>query len=406
MALNGKIFTIADPNTEKLSELLGQLGTLLGVGRRADGRHYLADMCQAGSINKWAKYKPERWPSWTGLTEAQRAQNCYGFDISDLFNTDAAATLDAAIANGAAYAYLAPQGGSASPNRIRDFDNYNHKAERPYRYTQFTEPTNPNNWIDVYMSVNAEILLSQIAPTEIGTDVSKFKIAAIYRRRGTTAIDASFATSSEGGYATIAHIEAGEQPVLRFIFGTKGTYDIVLAITDAESADEEDMNWLYLPDAVFTATYDPDAVSFTFGYAEDSGFVGRDSNGKVISDTTTEVDTVTMILSISGDKALVGTLLVELCEKDGSSYDEIMSYTNSWNIAAGGETTFSNTFTNIASIFGEPYTDKIYVRAKITYKETTAESYDTRYFNFLTEAVSTTEQTPVSLKEIIDTMGW
>lgn len=394
-------------STEGSGITLWEIAQCLGDYRvNTEGRRDLGMLCTSPKINKWAKYKPERYQTWGVLEDAQRAQNCYGFDISTLFNTDAESTLEAAIANGAAYPYLVPQGGTSSPFRYLDFDGYNHKAERPYRYTQFNEPTDPNNWIDVYLSANAEVLLSQLAPTEIGADVTQFKIVAIYRRQGTTAINASFATSSEGGYATISHIEAGEQPILRFIFGTKGTYDIVLAITDAESADEEDMNWLYLPDAVFTATYDPDAVSFTFGYTEDNGMVGRSSSGAVISDTTTDVYSVTMDLHISGEKALTGTLVVELCEKDGSDYNALSTYSKSWTLTAGGTVDFTNTFANIYSTFGEPRIDKIYVRGTMTFKEPTAESYDTRYFNFATEAISATEQAPASLKEIIDAMGW
>lgn len=55
---NGNKFTMNTPNTEKLGSLLSQLGGILGVGRRSDGKFYLADMCTASSINKWSKYKP------------------------------------------------------------------------------------------------------------------------------------------------------------------------------------------------------------------------------------------------------------------------------------------------------------------------------------------------------------
>ena len=55
---NGNKFTMNTPNTEKLGELLGQLGTLLGVGKRSDGKYHLSDMCIASTVNKWAARKP------------------------------------------------------------------------------------------------------------------------------------------------------------------------------------------------------------------------------------------------------------------------------------------------------------------------------------------------------------
>ena len=55
---NGNKFTMNTPNTEKLGDLLSRLGAILGVGRRSDGKFYLADMCTASSINMWAYYKP------------------------------------------------------------------------------------------------------------------------------------------------------------------------------------------------------------------------------------------------------------------------------------------------------------------------------------------------------------
>ena len=60
---NGNIFTIAASNEQTTTELFTELGTLLGVAKRSDGKYHLADLCQAGSINRWSKNKPFRHSS-------------------------------------------------------------------------------------------------------------------------------------------------------------------------------------------------------------------------------------------------------------------------------------------------------------------------------------------------------
>lgn len=66
------------PNTEKLGDLLSQLGGILGVGRRSDGKFYLADMCQASSINKWAiKPIPLKDSAGNDVTDNAYTKNRY-----------------------------------------------------------------------------------------------------------------------------------------------------------------------------------------------------------------------------------------------------------------------------------------------------------------------------------------
>ena len=378
----------------------GDVATALGESSLDIGT-----LCTSLKIQKWSRNKPERHPTLGILTEDQRKQNFFGFDISEIFNTDAESTLEAAIENRGEYPYLEPIGGESSPFRILDFDGYNHSAERPYKYKQVNNPGDAYNWFDIYMSEKAEILLSEIAPTQIGVDIKNFKIALIYRKKNTTSINVAFA-KMEGDYATLSTVDEGESPIIAFNLTDKGEYDCVMAITDASSKDDEDTNWLYLPDAVFKATYNPDFTSFTFGYSDDYGMVGKNSIGRVISDTLTEVYTVKMALGLSGSDALSGNLTVELLEKDGSDYSVISTYSNAWSKSAGGYVSFEHVFNNISSAAGEPYIDKIYVRAELQYKKPTEESYSRRYFNFLTEQLSATRQTPLTLKEIIDEFQW
>lgn len=122
MAVNGYIFTMADANTETVSELHGQLGGLLGVGRRSDGYFHQADFFNATTINPFAKYKAQNHEAWTNPwgTGDNIRRNAHwgltGLDIctkASLFN-----------ASGIGRETVTP------PYRLRDFDNYFHTAPK------------------------------------------------------------------------------------------------------------------------------------------------------------------------------------------------------------------------------------------------------------------------------------
>lgn len=142
----GKIFTMADSNTETLGNLLKQLGGLLGVGKRSNGRYYLADMCQAVSINELSKYKPTDSKDIVNTENSHKGDgtqdgyflgyDCYGVLKRYLTNTG----FNAIGPNGTPNAGGAIRGvrfsdlegeWSLAPlvhNRIRDFDGYSHVA--------------------------------------------------------------------------------------------------------------------------------------------------------------------------------------------------------------------------------------------------------------------------------------
>lgn len=119
MALNTttKVFTIAEPNTETLGALLSQLGSLLGVGPRADGRLHLADMCVADGVNIWSKRKPINSNKEANITD----------DEIDLYNYGLRQDPDTFY-----YYWVKP----TTWKRLRDFDGYNHKAIPPIKNTE------------------------------------------------------------------------------------------------------------------------------------------------------------------------------------------------------------------------------------------------------------------------------
>lgn len=136
MATNSEntLFTMADSNTETLDSLLTQLGGILGVGSRDDGRKHLSDMCVAYGINMNAKHKAVRHSNPIHQEDTWRADDGWcGFDLTNALVSNRGVvdnipdfyTKDGM--NG--WEYAKPRGASRNEyNRIRDFDGYYHKA--------------------------------------------------------------------------------------------------------------------------------------------------------------------------------------------------------------------------------------------------------------------------------------
>lgn len=138
MAIEGKIFRIADKNTESTRALLSQLGRLIGVRKRADGRYHLSDICQSRKVNKWSRKKGIRFPKWVNLADDEFigtvADNNNDIYFGIVFPASGSAMLDANISaiHDATFEYQRPRGCDADifePNRIRDFNGYDHAAE-------------------------------------------------------------------------------------------------------------------------------------------------------------------------------------------------------------------------------------------------------------------------------------
>ena len=402
---NGKVSLGTEYNAE---EAAVELASLLNVPRRSDGELHPADLFVSANINPWSEKKPIRSSTQWNLTDKERAQQLYGFDVQEVFCNSAGDTIDAALANDASYEYLKPRGSAVSPiewYRYRDFDGYNHKAEIPYKYKVQTNASGAN-WVEVYLNPNGEILLSQIAPTEVGDEVKDYKVALIYRLRGKTLMDGVISDY------TISDIEAGEQPILRYTLTTAGTYDMVFAITNATSLNEDDANWFYLPESVFEATYNPSATEFEFkfGYAEDNGLIAMANNGSAITDTNVVVRHVKIQLKLNPTKAMEGTLEIQFGEIEDSEIYASYTYTKSFSANADEDYLFNYTKTNIS--FAYPYIDKIYVQGILTFKRAGAETTYTRYIDFVSGdkqenlTLSASPVAFVTLKDILDKWQW
>lgn len=405
------IFTIDDKNTETTADLFSQIGGLVGVGARRDGNIYLSDICIGEGINKWAKNKSIRSVKTLNITEEDRAQQFYGFDIMEVFCNNCEDTLNVATNNGANYPYLKPRGSAVSPIewfRLRDFDGYNPRAEIPYKYTIQNNPSSPEQWVDVYLNPNGELFLSEITPGEITQDIKNYKIALVYRLRGTSVLDGIITDY------TIADVEAGEQPIIRYTLSQAGTYDMVLAITNAAYLDQEDTEWLYLPEAVFTASYDPSVTSFKIVYNEDNALVGVNSMGTPVINSDIEVEGIHLDIRIDGgDEALEGNLILDFSsEYPGTGmWEEEIQYKKDFILEPNDSVRIYES--RLPYYFSEPYIDKIYIKARLEYRpKWSIENYSVRHIDLLATGgsegltLSNEEFAPVTLLDILDSTGW
>ena len=142
--INGNIFTMKAVNDETTTDLFFQLGTLLGVSRGSDDKYHLADLCTAGSINRWSKCKPFRYNSdnfgydynnpSVGNAERKKQMQVanYGISIPTNGYGNAKDMAKAVYNNTAMWEYQQPRGREMNePFRLRDFDGYNHNANTP-----------------------------------------------------------------------------------------------------------------------------------------------------------------------------------------------------------------------------------------------------------------------------------
>ena len=85
----------------------------------------LATLITAGTINKWAKYKPVRYPKKEAITETEMRSVNYGIVIPDVVRVSSLTASAIQDAAGNDWEYNRPQGGSSQPYRLTDFAKNN-----------------------------------------------------------------------------------------------------------------------------------------------------------------------------------------------------------------------------------------------------------------------------------------
>lgn len=99
-----------------------EIAQLIGVGRRADGRHHLSDVCIGRGINMWAKYKPIQSSKSANITDEDRKAALDGITIT---GADNLTIKTLANIHNVQFTYQKPTG----YKRLRDFDGYAHNAQ-------------------------------------------------------------------------------------------------------------------------------------------------------------------------------------------------------------------------------------------------------------------------------------
>lgn len=408
MAIDSKGRLVLSHN-DTTEEIKGQIATVLRDFRVSTLGRDLGMLCTSPNINMWSKNKPIRRPELTILTDQQRAKSSFGIDMSGCHDTSYEGLLTKAINNNCEYGYLRPRGINSEynePYRGYDFDGYFHNAEVPYRYNFVHIDSNIDGWMDITISPNADLMLSEIDPTMLpSSDMSKNNLVLLYRRYGTTTGGGYIFPKVNGRYITLADIEnSSTAPVARFTMPGQGNYHFVAAVTDATEDNVEDMFWMYLPNALFLAKYDPSSQGFEWYYPDgEYGAVGLPAYGNTITEVSEVV--VRFSLDVENFRGSGGDLTIEIGEYDGDFIVNDSIVVEAWGDDARENDVF--TFTGVRSKFGNPTIDNIYIVASLTYSDI-AGSYNhdkVMYFDFI-DGRQTTSYNPVSLKRIWDAWNW
>lgn len=170
MITNGNKFTMSAVNVETAGSLFQQLGSLLGVSARANGRFYLCDLCKANGINRWALNKSVRHTTKSNITNAQRVSAKCGLvpkGVTKLIRATTESpnhsfTQSDCIAEILEWSYNKPRGKDAGTNiewyRLRDFNGYYKNAIAP-----------DANWRELEIEYSLLSKLQQVTITETNT---------------------------------------------------------------------------------------------------------------------------------------------------------------------------------------------------------------------------------------------
>ena len=228
-----------------------------------------------GTINKWAKHKPQCSAALGEMTAAQRASGNYGFDLSDGDGTttvysntlSGALTLALASSRGGDHSgagdwpYLRPRGGSYDEYfRFFDFLNpanhsssgYNANALEMFSYTVPAAPTNNHTTqyltnFDVTRTSGAELYLSDF--TKSGVSLGNLYYGIVYRRSG------SASTYLAKSSTTVNGLSSGSTAHIEVTFPEPASYQGCYVVTSASNTGDGTGDTIYLPNSTFTFTY-------------------------------------------------------------------------------------------------------------------------------------------------------
>lgn len=111
-------------------EMPGVLNTILGVGRRPDGKYYVKDLCTSPNISMLAKYKPTRAAGYSRPANWWKGPDgCCGLDIPFQEYDLTVLPTGGDISINPVWSYLPPRGGDFGEwYRLDDFEGYDDTA--------------------------------------------------------------------------------------------------------------------------------------------------------------------------------------------------------------------------------------------------------------------------------------
>lgn len=144
--VNNNIVSIpAEHKFGKVDDILRELGPLLLVGPRKNGKRYVADVCIAKTVNIHARFKPEDIDKRVNITDADRASNGYGLAIDFEAGLDNRGQLPIRFIS--KIWHVKPSGFK----RIRDFDGYCHSTRSQLQLvSDVVVPSSVNNVVNIW----------------------------------------------------------------------------------------------------------------------------------------------------------------------------------------------------------------------------------------------------------------
>lgn len=231
-----------------------------------------------GTINKWAKWKPQSSAVIGELSLLDRQQSYWGFSVNGddairFYNLDD--VLDQAMVKQGDWTYIRP--GTNLTDRFRMFDflnpsnhsgsGYNANAVAPYAFTLPTNTTYTTQSVDhtvvITRQSGAELTIGDFALS--GVTVSDMYYGVIFQEYYDSITHGTVQNASTT--TKVSQLSAGSSINKTITFPTPGKYRGCVVALDGGSSFEDGNSVIYLPGSYFEATHARIAINVNYSLA-------------------------------------------------------------------------------------------------------------------------------------------